>query len=265
MSGIDTVKSALLSFSHGFSTRNGGVSEGIFASLNLGMNRGDAEAKVKENYARFLASCGISQKKFVCGKQIHGNTVLRVGAEQAKEAYGYKELTEADGYITTEAGVPLVIFIADCIPLLLADEVNKVIAAAHCGWRGTVKNIQGIAVKEMCRAGADVSVIRAAIGPAIGRCCFEVGAEVIEGVQELLGKEAESLYDKKENGKYMLDLKAVVKTSLEQNGLSPAHIGTVPDCTMCMPEKYWSHRHTGGIRGSQAAVIMIPDHIREKE
>ena len=138
ISGVDTIKSKLITYPHGFSTRNGGVSQGIFSSLNLGMNRGDDEDSVKENYRRFLKSCGIKTESFVCGKQVHGNNVMMVYKEDAKPAYGYDELFEADGYVTNISGVPLAVFTADCIPLLLADEESGVIAAVHCGWRSTV-------------------------------------------------------------------------------------------------------------------------------
>lgn len=254
---METVKSSIISYPHGFSTKNGGVSEGIFTSLNLGMNRGDDPEKVKENYKRFLKSCDIDREEFVCGEQVHGNNVMIVGSKQAKKPYGYKELFNADGYVTNEPGVPLVIFIADCIPLLLADEKAGVIAAVHSGWRGTVQDIEKNAVEKMLTLGADLKSIKACIGPAIGRCCFEVGEEVIEAVRDLLKGDPSDLYDKKDNGKYMLDLKEVLKRSLVNTGLYEENIEIIKDCTMCMPEKYWSHRYTNGIRGSQAAAIMI--------
>ena len=98
MSGTDTIRSNILTYPHGFSTRLGGVSEGPFDSLNLGMNRGDEPEKVKENYRRFLSSCGIDCEDFVCGKKVHGNNVMIVGKEQARPPYGYDELFEAGQY-----------------------------------------------------------------------------------------------------------------------------------------------------------------------
>ena len=260
----DTVKSSGITYPHGFSTRRGGVSEGIFASLNLGMSRGDDPEKVKENYRIFLDSCGIREEAFVCGKQVHEDHVMIVGKEHARPPYGYEELFEADGYVTKESGVPLVVFTADCIPLLLADEKNGVVAAVHSGWRSTVLDIERKAVEAMCSLGAERETIAACIGPAIGRCCFEVGPEVIDAVKGLLGSGAEGLYEKKgsvgEDGvsKYLLDLKGVLKKSLLRSGIAEEKIEVIGDCTMCLPEKYWSHRYTKGERGSQAAVIMIP-------
>ncbi|MCR5268837.1 MAG: peptidoglycan editing factor PgeF [Lachnospiraceae bacterium] len=250
------VRSNLLTYTHGFSTRCGGVSEGIFATLNLGMTRGDDPEKVKENYRRFLSACGIGQKAFVCGNQVHGNHVMIVGAQDAREPYGYDELFMADGYVTAEAGVPLVIFTADCIPLLMEDPKAGVVAAVHSGWRSTVLDIERNAIDAMVSLGASKSNIRACIGPAICRNCFEVGSEVIEEVEKLLQGAAGDFYDKKDNGKFMLDLKGVVKRCLMNTGLLEENIDVIPDCTLCLPEKYWSHRYTGGNRGSQASVIM---------
>ncbi len=252
------VKSGIIEYPHGFSTRCGGVSTGIFGSLNLGMNRGDKEESVKENYKRFFAACGIETESFVCGKQVHGKNVMIVGSQDARKPYGYTSLFEADGYVTNEADVPLVVFTADCIPLLLADEQNRVIACVHSGWRGSVQDIERQAIEKMCSLGAQTEYIKACIGPAIGRCCFEVGKEVIDAVNELLEREADELYTLKENGRYMLDLKSVVKYCLLRSGVREDNIDIIKDCTMCMPEKYWSHRYTAGERGSQAAVIMIP-------
>ncbi|MCR5118550.1 MAG: peptidoglycan editing factor PgeF [Lachnospiraceae bacterium] len=253
----DTRRSKLITFPHGFSTRNGGVSTGIFESLNLGMNRGDNEDSVKENYKRFFASCGIGSRSFVCGKQVHGKNVMIVDQSDAREPYGYEKLFEADGYVTKTPGVPLVVFTADCIPLLLADEKNRVVAAVHSGWRGTVQDIEKEAVEKMLSLGAETEEIKACIGPAIGYCCFEVGEEVIDAVNELLKGDTDGLYTKKENGRYMLDLKTVVKKCLLRSGIREEHIEIIEDCTMCLPGKYWSHRYTNGERGSQAAAIMI--------
>ena len=258
ISGVDTVRSKLISYPHGFSTRKGGKSQGIFSSLNLGMNRGDDEEIVKENYKRFLKSCGMGTESFVCGKQVHGREVMMVYKEDARPVYGYDELFEADGYVTNIPGVPLAVFTADCIPLLMADEESGVIAAVHCGWRSTVADIQHNAIEKMCILGAEYDNIKACIGPAIGRCCFEVGDDVIAGVENLLSGMTYGLYDKKENGKYMLDLKGALKRSLINSGLLEANIEIIEDCTMCNPDKYWSHRYTKGERGSQASMIMIP-------
>lgn len=291
---INVIKSSNITCPHGFSTRTGGVSTGMFESLNLGMNRGDDEKLVKENWDRFLRACNMDPDNiydrnsipFVCGAQVHGNTVRIVTKEDARTAYGkYSQvyindlinknvnlspdnLIEADGFVTGEANLPLAIFTADCTPLLMEDPVNKVIAAVHCGWRSTAKDIMKNAINAMLSLGADINEIRAAIGPAICKDCFEVGGEVIDAMAELLSQDKNnnssiinSLYkiNPANKDKYLLDLKAVVRERLIQIGLKEDNINDVNECTMCQPEKYWSHRIVAAKRGSQANVIMISD------
>ncbi len=270
--------SEIMSSPHAFSTRIGGISEGDYASLNLGMNRGDIQARVTENWRRFMESAGISYRPFVCGKQVHGNTVHVACAKDARPAYGEGELIEADGYVTREKGLPLAIFTADCVPVLLEDVTAGVIGAVHCGWRSTVADIAQNAVKAMTHLGAEVKNIKVSIGPAIEQCCFEVGPEVIEAVEDLVGKSAARAYytmASKEEGdksvsktaeyesvatdKFMLDLKGVVRCRFIQLGIEPHNIDPVGECTMCHPEKYYSHRYSGGSRGSLASVIMLED------
>lgn len=270
---LDTLKSSLISSPHGFSSRRGGVSDGIFESLNLGMSRGDDKLRVTENWNRFLDSCGISNRTFVCGNQVHENNVHIAAKEDLRPAYGPGELIKADGYVTNEPNVPLAIFIADCVPVLLEDSDNRVIGAIHCGWRSTVTDIQGQAIQRMCSLGSKPENIKAAIGPAIDKCCFEVGREVVDAVDQLLGDEfgkkfysnklAEKAEEKKFDNeesvveKYMLDLRGVVRERFVQLGLLSENIEIVGSCTMCNPDKFWSHRYTKGERGSQAVVIML--------
>ncbi|MCQ2080366.1 MAG: peptidoglycan editing factor PgeF [Lachnospiraceae bacterium] len=251
-------KSDQITMPHGFSTRIGGVSEGIFASLNLGMNRGDIKERVTENWRRFLNSSDIFETAFVCGKQVHENNVHIATMKDARIAYGKGELIEADGYVTNEKNLPLAIFTADCVPVLLEDSIHGVIGAVHCGWRSTVADIEKNAIDKMCSLGAKPECIRAAIGPSIDRCCFEVGGEVIEAVINLIGKyNAVSLYEEKDNGKFMLDLRGVVKMRLIQLGILDSNVEYVGGCTMCNPDRYYSHRNTNGQRGSLASVIML--------
>lgn len=252
------ITSQLIKNPHGFSTRLGGVSTGIYDSLNLGMNREDDKEKVIKNWDIFLDEVGISQRDFVCGAQVHGSYVHVATRANLRKAYGEGELIKADGYVTNEAGVALATFTADCVPLLMEDYDNHVIASIHCGWRSTVADIEKNAIDAMVGLGADLKNIRASIGPAIGYCCFEVGYEVVEATATLLSGDMSGLYKSGSGlGKYMLDLRGVVKRRLMQLGVSEANIEIKPDCTMCSPDRFWSHRYTSGQRGSQANIIMI--------
>lgn len=264
-SEVETIKSSLISCAHGFSTRKGGVSDGMFESLNLGMNRGDIKERVTENWNRFLDSCGIKERSFVCGRQVHGNTVITAGRKDMRPAFGKGDMNECDGYVTDERGVALAIFTADCVPLLLEDSKAHVIGAVHCGWRSTVADIEKNAIDAMVKLGAKPSDIHAAIGPAIDKCCFEVGPEVIEAVCDLLQDEAGDFYVKKSAApfdateKFMLDLRGVVEKRLIMLGVDPANIEKVGGCTMCDPENFYSHRGTKGNRGSMACIISMQD------
>ncbi len=242
---------------HGFSTRIGGVSDGPYATLNLGMNRGDRRERVQENFRRFLEASGIKNNEFVCGAQVHGNYVHIAKEKDLRPAYGKGEMPTADGYVTNLVNVPLVIFTADCVPVILEDFENKVIGCIHCGWRSTVADIQSNAINKMVELKADTSKIHAAIGPAIDKCCFEVGPEVIEAATLLIGESIADFYTARENGKYMLNLRGVVKERFIQLGINPENIEMVGECTLCHPEKYYSHRYSDGIRGSLATVIEL--------
>lgn len=253
---IDT--SDIIASSHAFSTRIGGISDREYGTLNLGMNRGDEPARVTENWRRFFEKAGIDNIPFVCGKQVHGNTVYIATREDARAPYGEGELIEADGYVTAEKNLPLAIFTADCVPVLLEDNCAGIIGAVHCGWRSTVADIENNAIDKMLELGAKAADIHVAIGPAINKCCFEVGEEVIEGVINLIGeKEAAGYYDSKDNGKYMLDLRGVVACRFVQLGVTSENIEIVGGCTMCSPKRYFSHRYSNGSRGSLASVISL--------
>ena len=254
--GLLTMRSTLIPARHAFTTRYGGVSRGEFESLNLGSNRGDDPEAVRENYRRVCALMGAGIDDCAVTRQVHGNTVRVVtGADRhvCMSTVPY----EADGLVTNERGLPIMCFVADCVPALLCDGENSVIAAVHCGWRSSVADILGETVKKMCALGAKSESIHAAMGAAIGRCCFETDDDVPEAVEKYLGGETEGLFDRRADGKTMVDLRAANARRLIQLGLKAENIDISRECTMCSHEKYWSHRYTKGRRGSQAAAIVL--------
>jgi len=240
---------------HAFTTRLGGVSQGIYESLNLGMALGDDPAAVAENYARITEILGTKREQMVFSRQVHGDIVRIVD-----QADYFKDISslfaEGDGLITTEPDVTLAVFTADCIPILLWDAHAGAVSAIHAGWRSTVLDITGKAVDKLCTlAASDPKYIRAAIGPGIGGCCFETGAEVPEAARKVLGHEAEACITGRDGDKSMVDLKELNRRLLIRAGLSPDHISVSDTCTMCNPHLFWSHRVTEGRRGVQAAII----------
>ena len=248
--------SSLLSSRHMFTTRLGGVSEGVYESWNLGENRGDDLACVRENFRRAGALMGTDADGFVITKQVHGSAV-RVVTKADRHVCMSTVPYEADGLVTNERGLPIMCFIADCVPALLCDREHSVIAAVHCGWRSSVADILGETVKKMCALGARPENIHAAMGAAIGRCCFETDDDVPQAVEKYLSGQTAGLFDRRADGKTMVDLRAANAVRLRQLGLKAENIDISPECTMCSHEKYWSHRYTKGRRGSQAAAIVL--------
>jgi len=243
---------------HAFTTRIGGVSKGIYESLNLAQRADDGFDNVKENYSRLCCALGISTDDLVCSTQVHGTFIRKVTYEDCGELFKPNP-HEADALITQTPGVALMVFVADCLPILLYDPVQRVAGAIHAGWRSTVANIAGLTIEKMKNEyGCSPADICAAIGPCISKCCFETDSDVIGALQEALGKDSESCYSKKspnqKNQKFLVDLKETNHILLKSTGVT--NIVISDECTSCLYDKYWSHRKTQGKRGSQAAVIV---------
>lgn len=253
--GLVYMRSELIPARHAFTTRFGGVSTGPYASLNLGSNRGDDPAAVRENYRRVAALLGAGIDGCAVTRQVHGAAVRTVtGAD--RHVCMSRVPYEADGLVTAEPGLPLLCFIADCVPALLCEPEHGVIAAVHCGWRSSVQDILGEALAQMRALGAQPELIRAALGPSIGRCCFETDGDVPAAVEAWLG-DTEGLFDLRADGKYLVDLRAANARRLQQLGVPARQIDCSEECTFCSHDKYWSHRYTKGLRGSQAAGIVL--------
>lgn len=258
--GVEYLASPLLETPHGFSTRIGGVSTGIFESLNLGHRRGDDPERVRENYRRFCVATGTDGDRIVMTNQVHGNVVKVVGGADVKPDLLAPTPFEADGLATNAPGVTLCVFSADCIPVLLFDPVKRAVAAVHAGWRGTATAIAAVAVETMKREfGSEAADIRAAIGPGIGPCCFETDGDVPAAMTERLGSLAAPYMEETGGGRWRVDLKAINRAILLKAGLKETLTDVSNNCTCCEHDRFWSHRFTKGERGSQAAVIMLKD------
>ncbi len=243
---------------HGFSTRVGGVSQGIHTSLNLGSTRGDDPDCVRENYRRFCEAIGADVTRIVMSNQIHSTAIRTATTADIKKDLYDPEGYDCDGLITNVPGLALTIFSADCIPVLLYDPAKRVIAAVHAGWRGTAGDIAGKAVWKMRETyGCKAEDILTAVGPGISRCCFETHADVPDAMTDALGPLAGAHIAALDNGKYRVDLKHINAALLQRAGVSSDHIEISEDCTACRPDLYWSHRVTQGKRGSQAAILQL--------
>ena len=243
---------------HGFSTRLGGVSEGMWESLNLGVGRGDDPDHVRENYRRFFAAAGVKAGKSAMTNQVHGGVVRTVTTADLHDNPCDKAGYEADGLMTDLPGVALIVYSADCIPILFYDPVRRVIAAVHAGWRGTAAGIATAAVQRMEAVyGCERGDILAAIGPGIGPDCFETHEDVPNAMTAALSTAVLQHIKIKENGKFAIDLKNINAMRLVQAGLEEDHIAVSPLCTSCRPDLFWSHRKQGTSRGSMAAAIQL--------
>lgn len=244
---------------HGFSTRFGGVSSGAQASLNLD-HKMDSNENVRKNHLLLAAAMGYNSHRCVSTHQIHSD-IIRV-ADTADEGLHLLGPTpwECDAVITNQSGRALICYAADCIPILLWSDTTPAIAAIHAGWRGSAADIAAKCVAKLARTyGANPAHIRAAIGPGIGACCFSTHADVPEALLAAFGHSIDHCIadDPAEQGKFLVDIKQVNATRLLSAGLSPQNIAISPECTCCLHDKYWSHRHTGGQRGGQAGIIML--------
>lgn len=242
---------------HAFTTRLGGVSPAPCDSLNFFENHGDDLANIRENYRRLGEAAGLDMSRAVGNRQVHSDLVRFLRADDAGRLLWDERPYDADALLTDVPNLPLVAFSADCCTILLYDPTSRCVGAIHAGWRGTAS---GIALKTlvamMSAYGADPLTIRAALGPSIGACCFETDADVPDAIREELSESAEP-YITKTGDKYRVDLKRINRLWLLRGGLDPKHVEVHPDCTMCRPDRYWSHRAMGTARGGQIAAIAL--------
>ncbi len=246
-----------ISVPHCFTTRFGGVSEGYLSSLNIGVHRGDDPEKVARNYEILAELLGIGMADFVVTKQTHSDIVRVVDGRDRGVALVEGASQECDALVTDTPGVALVIYTADCTPILLWDPVTGAVGAAHAGWKGTAADIAGKTVAAMTVCfGCNPKNIRAAIGPNIGPCCFETHSDVPQAMIRALGDGAKDCI-RPSGDKYYVNLKELNARFLRRAGVQLIEIST--DCTYCQPDRFWSHRYTGGLRGSQGAVIVCKE------
>lgn len=242
---------------HGFTTRYGGVSEGILDSLNLGLHRGDLPENVEENYRRLGAALGFNTRKLVLTNQIHTDIVRVVTEKDCLGSLSHREYPSCDGLVTNTPEVALMVFTADCTPILFYDPVSGAVGAAHAGWRGTAAGIAAKTVETMVSAfGSRPENIRAAIGPNIGQCCFETDRDVPDAMLATLGETAVP-YIRAAGEKFFVDLKGLNALWLRRSGVGMIEITDA--CTACSHNRFWSHRVTRGQRGSQGAVIVCKE------
>lgn len=268
---------------HLFTTRTGGVSKGIFASMNLSFSRGDSESDVLENYKRIGKVLGCDVEHMVASHQTHTTNIRRVTSEdKGKGILTPRDYEDIDGLITNEKGIALVTYYADCVPLYFVDIEHQAIGLAHSGWKGTVGQMGGCMVKAMEEQfGTRPEQLFAAIGPSICQDCYEVSEDVAEAFQDLLvseeakevlneiaksgcfdrkdGKKQEVIVSGKAEGKYQLDLWLANLVILRCAGIPLQQLAVTDICTCHNPDYLFSHRASEGKRGNLAAFLMLKD------
>jgi len=243
----------------GLSTRLGGVSEGIYATMNLSYTRGDEKAKVDENFRRICDAMGLPFDGVVVSAQEHHTTLENVTRADCGKGIAFTGFKDVDGLLTDEPGVVLCTQYADCVPLLFADPKKGVVAASHAGWRGTVAEIGRLTVERMCSDyGCDPADILAGIAPSIGKCCFEVDTPVYDAFRKMAVFD-NTCFTADGNDKFHIDLWEVNRRVLLSAGVKADNITVTDLCTRCYPDVFWSHRKTGPDRGSLAAFIGMTE------
>lgn len=245
---------------HGFSTRVGGVSEGAVGSMNLGFRMGDDPGKVRENHRRLADAIGYSVDRLVFSDQVHGTEIRRVDASDCgKGILRESDIRGVDGLITDDPNVVLMTFFADCVPLFFYDTRHRAIGAVHSGWRGTVRRIGRRAVEEMGREfGTEPEDLLVAVGPSICQDCYEVGEDVADAFRKEFAREQwDELLIAGPDQKYRLDLWRANEIILQEAGIPSGQVKVSGLCTCCNSDFLFSHRASGGKRGSLAGVITL--------
>jgi YfiH family protein len=241
---------------HAFSTRVGGVSPPPFDSLNLGNPNG---CQIQDDYEHIWMNYYLLQQAIGCGDrelcrvhQVHGSEAAVVVAGER-----FDTSIKADALVTRDPARVLSVRVADCVPILLASEDGRCVAAVHAGWRGVVANVVGSAIDRMIREDASISpeMIVAAIGPCIGKEAFEVGPEVAREFERTFGEDAP--LEARAAGKAMVDLREAVRRQLNSAGVPAGRIDTTDRCTFRDRAEFFSHRGDNGVTGRMAALIGV--------
>jgi YfiH family protein len=239
-----------------FSTRLGGVSPAPYKSLNLALHVGDSESNVIKNREKLCEIFGVDSSRLVCAEQVHGIQVAVVGEEDAGK--GSKSLDSSirgvDALITARESLPLALFFADCVPIVLVDPIKRAIGVVHAGWRGIYRNIIRNAINKMAaRWLIDVGDLIAFIGPSIGGCCYEVGYDLVHKFAGQFANNMEWL-----NGERRIDLRKLAVTQLLQSGIMAKSIYVCEECcTACQNKRFFSYRADGNVTGRQTALAAL--------
>jgi YfiH family protein len=235
-----------------FSSRAGGFGSGPYRSLNLGLHVGDDVRTVLRNRRRLATLLSVAGLPWATVRQVHSAAVVQARPELLGQGppEARPPLAEADGIVSDRQGLLLAVFVADCVPVLLADPGARVIGAVHAGWRGLLAGAVEAGVEALAGLGANLGATVALVGPAIGPCCYEIGPEVAEPLGERYPAAAATTGD----GRLAVDTSAAAVQALERAGVG--EVRAARECTADHPERYFSYRRDGR-SGRQAGIIAL--------
>lgn len=242
---------------HCFSSKNGGVSTGVYSSMNLAF-RNDNPNNVFENFKIICNAINCDYQKVVFGNQQHKDFVYKVTAKDIGKGLFFKTDINADAFITNEPEIVLTAFFADCVPIFILDPIKKAIGVVHSGWRGTVLEISKKAILKMIdEYSSDPKDLLVGIGPSINSCCFEVDNYTVNCFKNSLSFSEEFIFTHTKKHKFRIDLQNIIKQSILSTGVLASNIEISDFCTMCNPHIFFSHRLMGNERGSLAAILSL--------
>lgn len=247
---------------YGFTSRHGGVSEGPYRSLNLGLGTQDVPEHVHENRGRLGAAMGMAPSDWAMGNQVHEARVGVVRRLHSESGGEVGRFPRTDALVTDRHGILLVVLMADCVPIMIVDPVHRAVGVAHAGWRGTVARIGVETLRVMTATyGTRAEECIVAIGPSIGPCCFEVGSEVSHIFQQEFSADAGSIVRgaSTAGGKSHVNLWQANKLPLVEAGVLSENVGVSGLCTCCSPDQLFSHRASGGVTGRLGAAVGIAE------
>lgn len=216
---------------------------------NIAFHVGDSAKNVHVNQRRLAEHAGYDRQKLVHMRQYHSDTVVTVG-----EGHNYNNPPECDALITDRQGIPLMVMVADCTPLLLFDPERRAIASVHAGRAGAFSDIAGQTVVRMQRDfGSRPEHLLAVLGPSIAACCYEVGGNIAKEAMEL----GYGFAVKERGGRHYLDINAILRTQLRASGITPERIETMPHCTACGNWRFFSYRADRQTTGRFAGIMML--------
>jgi len=256
---IEYLQSPLLSncdfLEHAFCTRRGGASQDEYKSLNMSFREGDEGFRVLQNWDRLATAFAMQVEQFLVVNQVHGDAIFVI--KPHGRYFSTRDELNYDAIVTSRTDLAICIKTADCVPVFIVDQVKKVIAVVHAGWKGTALEISAKVIRLMqSQYGSQSADILAAIGPSIGKCCYEVDQATADAFR---GQNNSDLFlqpGKKKN-KWMLDLVEANRRQILEAGVPENNIEVAVYCTACNQDMFFSHRGSGGITGRQINFMMI--------